>query len=519
MAKLKKIYSNKIISWLFFLFSTGFLFVNFYINRHFMNSLDEYDNLTAAFLMSKGYLFYKDIFNMHFPLPFYWAKMFSFIWVPVESISRSISLYRLSLFPLYFVSFLLVFLSLKNLKSKIGMCLWIVIFSLLVPLYHGNLYLSETFTVVFLSSLFWLYSTIAIGWEKISQYKIFLIVLFCSACVWTQPLLIVVWLSQFFLLKKKNFFLIFLTNTLNFIPIILLIINGQFVDFWKQAVLFNIETYSNFFPEQISNMSMMNQNLYLLPKNLVYSFSHFSTSTQIYQFVLSLSLVMFLISFFVRKVKSKYLIMLILLIVSTRIREIKIVPGQIFNFAFFPFLSVGLSSLIIFYINSKKIINKMVVFVFMAISFFTILSDYKPILKNSWSGDYNYEVFWGWRQRIGEDIMRLTMENEKILVYPYDSDLYYLSNRFPADKFLYWYPWMNASEDLKNEKTRLINNKPSFIYYGNVSYKDNPTTYANFFPNMLDSYDQVKKDGSLTNYWIRSDLKGRVDLPFELVEN
>lgn len=77
---------EKVIVFMVFILSLLFLFVNFYLYRHFMTSMDEYDNLTSAFLMTRGYKLYKDIFNMHYTLPFYWVELFF--------ISRSIDKFK-----------------------------------------------------------------------------------------------------------------------------------------------------------------------------------------------------------------------------------------------------------------------------------------------------------------------------------------------------------------------------------------------------------------------------------------
>lgn len=124
---------------------------------------------------------------------------------------------------------------------------------------------------------------------------------------------------------------------------------------------------------------------------------------------------------------------------------------------------------------------------------------------------YNYEVFWGYRQRIGEEIAKLTKPDEKILIYPHNGDLYFFAHRQPLDKFLYWYPWIDAVDEFRNERLNALKETPpSLIYYANLAYKDNPRAYEEFFPNLLDNYVNVIKDGKETNYWLRNDLRDRL---------
>ena len=141
---------------------------------------------------------------MHFPLPYYFGYIFTPFWVNKDP-SRSIAIFRLSLLFVYFVSFLLVFLSFKSQKTKIVFSLWIILFSFLVALYHGNMYLSETFTTIFISSIFWLISPIILDLEKFSNYHLVLIILFASLAFWTQPFLGPLLILPLFFIKKPQF--------------------------------------------------------------------------------------------------------------------------------------------------------------------------------------------------------------------------------------------------------------------------------------------------------------------------
>lgn len=498
------------ISILFFLFSFCFLVFIFYLVRHFMTNFDELDGIATPFLMSEGKKLYLDIFNTHFPLRFYIGYLFTPFWVN-EDPSRALAIFRLSLLFVYFISFLLVFLSFKNKKTKNFFSFWIILMSLLIPLYHGNIYVSETFTTIFVASIFWIVSPITLNLEKFSNYHLFLLVLFSSLAFWNQPLLAILFLLPLFFIKKREFLRFILYSfILNIIPIVYLVINGQFYDFWQQAVLFNFQVYSHFFPEQINNYSMFYQNIIKFFKNELYFFTHFYNSTSFFQFIAHFSFLIFIFKIASKK-NFKFLLAVILVFIASRSREIKIVPGQIFSFGIFPFLSIAIAAFFLLGTFLKNLKSKIIFGLFCLIIFACNIIDFKPIFQQSLSLGYNYQVFWGYRQRIGENIAKLTKPEEKILTYPHNPDIYFFAKRQPFDRFIFWYPWFNSTSELRNERLKALQeNPPSLIYYANLAYKDNPRAYEEFFPNLLDNYINVIQDGKKTDYWLRADLKNRL---------
>ena len=467
-----------------------------------MTSLDEYDNIAAPFLMSRGLKFYSDQFNMHFPLPYYWAYLFSPLWLSA-SFSRAIAVFRLSLVFVYLISFILVFISYTNKKSKYSFSFWVVLLTLILPLYHGNLYLSDAFSTIFIVSLFWLYVPMVLHWEKFTNYHLFISTLLISLAFWTQPLLGILFITPLFFISysqiKKYFSFSFF---LNIIPIFLMFLNNQLFDFIDQTIIFNNQIYSRFFPEQIKNYPMMLQNLIVFFPHELTLFSFPKDPFSAFQFISHLSLVIFLI-YLIYKKQSKYIYAILVIIISTRIREIKISPGQLFNCSFYPFIAIASSSLFLILFNTK---NKIIRFFYCSLIVFSFIFSAKslsPIIDQSLRPGYNYHVFWSNRQRLGEEIASLTTPDEKILIYPYDSDLYYFSNRLPFDKFIYWYPWINRNSNYRQQRLNaLSDNPPKLIYYSNMSYRDNPTEYSSYFPQLLSEYRQIFFECEATNYWL-----------------
>jgi len=454
-----------------------------------MNNFDEMDHISAVYFMSRGKMLYKDIFATHFPLPFYWAYLFSSVWTH-PPFYRAITVFRLSLMVFYVMIFVLIFRELKKPSEKNIFSIWILFTSLILGLYHGNLYLSETFSGILLSGVLWL---------LISKSKnIFLFIILASLAFWTQPLLGLLILIPILLSSKKEMSKTFLTIFgINIVPLVLLIMSGQFGGFLKQAIMFNFVNYSKNFPEQVSNNSMMRQNILNFFDNQKYLLSHFFNSTQIYQFILNLSLIIF--SFlFLKKEKWIYKFALATLLLSLMSRQVKVIPGKIFNFGIYPILLCAFVCLLTFLLNKRF---RFYAYILVIICFIMAGIDSWPIFKQSLNHGYNYEVFWSYRERIGEEISKFSNVNDRIWIYPHEPDLYFFAQRMPMDRFTYWYPWYDEVPEFKNERLETLkNNPPKIIYYGQMAYKNNPTMYADFFPNMLKNYKNVSG-----NIWVLKD--------------
>jgi hypothetical protein len=475
-----------------------------------MTNLDEYDNLTAPFLMSHGLDFYSQQFNMHFPLPYYLANLFSPLWIDA-SFSRAIAIFRLSLLIVYITSFIAVFISYKNRKSKYAFSFWIFLLSLVLSLYQGNLYLSDTFSTIFITSIFWLVLPLITKWEKFSNYHLFLLIALCSLSIWNQPLLIILFIIPLFFLSRSQIKLfIFTSIIINIVPVFFLCLGGQLPDFIDQTIIFNSQVYSNFYPEQTGNHSILIQNFFDFIPHQIALFSKIDSPFLLFQLISHFSILL-LILFLLFKKHYKYIMVLIFIIVASRIREIKINPGQLFNNSFFPFIAIASSSLFILLFSLKSKLFKIFISITIVILFILAASSFTPIFKQSLNHGYNYEVFWSYRQRIGQIISILTLPGEKILIYPYDSDLYYFSRRLPVDKFIYWYPWIDSVS--KYRKTRLdtlSSNPPVVIYYHNLGYKDQPEYYASLFPNLLDGYTRVSYNNQETDIWLNNSYLDRI---------
>jgi len=488
-----------------FAISLGLFSTLFYLQRAFMQNFDEADHIAAGFFMKNGMRLYSDFFSHHFPLPYYWIHLFTSLW---DTPSRAIGIFRLSLLVAYLIVFVLVYLSYKNNRSKISFSLWIVLSSLFFSIYHGNLVLSETFSAIFISAMFSIVVPMLLSWEKISNYKIALLIVFSSCAFWTQPMLGVLLLVPILMgdTWRRRIKIAVFVLLLNLLPVLYFMANGQFNDFWEKAVWFNLAIYPKYFAEDLSSCSSSTSTIICFFRHEFELLTGISNPREIFQFLLHAALILLIISVLGFKNKN-YLLAFFLIILSTRVREVKIVTGMPFNFGIYPLLlisALAFSILVVKHFRTRKFLVSILLLFLVLVSYVNI----KPILDQSLESGYNYHVFWSYRQDAGQLINSLTREGEPILIYPHDVDLYFFADRFPPDRFLFWFPWINDVEKYKSERvSALKDNPPAVIYLGNTDFRGETDYYQQYFPDLLDGYGHIKD----TNIWLRTDLNNRIE--------
>ncbi len=477
-----------------------------------MGNLDENDHLTVAYLMTKGTYLYTDVFSHHFPFPYYWTAIFTFLWSE-NSPTRTISIFRLSLTIIQIIIFILVYLNLDKNRTKLLFSIWLLLFSLFYSLYQGNLILSESFSGVFIAGYVWILLPILLKWEEFSIQKRTTLLIIAALAFWTQPLLIGLFIFPFLFSKdkKQNSLMGIFTGLLIGIPILIFYITGQLTFFIEQAIWFNYKIYPNLFftfllPE--STAPPIVQTIILFFQHEFKLFTSINNWLQLFQFITHLSVYYLLFQFIKKKLYFQTIIFLLILGFS-RLREIKITPGVPFEFGIYPFIIIAsIASIFLMYDLYKK--NKLLGIILGVLLFLGSILPTKPIILQSLDKSYNYYVFWSPKQEIGQIIQKLTTTDEKILIYPHDVDLYYFSQRKPIDRFLYWYAWIDSVDTYKNERLTALNNyPPALIYMGNLSYRNDKMYYLRFFPNLLEGYVPVIKNNKPTGIWLRKDLKDR----------
>lgn len=492
----------------FFLFAITVFIYLFFIQRHFMTSFDEHDHLVSGFLMKNGRLIYKDFFSHHFPIPYYWTYLFTPLWS--ASASRTIAVYRLSIMFLYILVFSFIALSYKKNISKIALSLWLILISTFLSLYHGSLILSETFAGIFIAGILWLILPQLLDWEKENKFNVWLLIILISALFWTQPLTLFMFILPFTFARKK-IWKTTLTGTLilNLLPLLIFYLKDQLTYFLQQGVWFNFNVYQNFFADKTSQGNTVSQTIISFITHQLALMTKFSNGNELFQFTVNASFLIMIIYFFTRKNK-KALLSLLFLFFASRVREVKIVTGMPYNFGIFPYLLIGSASfvILIMLLRKRPLIASSIYIFLIAIS----INNSMKIFKQSMNPEYNYHVFWSYRQDIGEKIKSLTNEKEAILIYPHDVDLYYFADRFPPDRFTYWFPWIDSVAEYRNERLNALStNPPAVIYIGNMDFKGMKNYYQKFFPDLTEDYSNITEEGEKQGIWLRNDLLGRIN--------
>lgn len=480
-----------------------------------MGNFDESDHIAAGYLMKAGRLLYSEHFSHHFPFPYYWIYAFTPLWSP-DAPARTLTVFRLSLLILYLVSFGLVYLSYRQNRTRIAFALWVLLLSSYFVIYHGYVVISETFSTLFLSSICALVIPVMLGWEKSTLLTRTFLIIFATCAFWTQPLMGLLFVVPLLITKPKDLLKVTLAITvLNLLPILFFWLTGQLNDFIFQGLYFNFAIYSPYYIEilhQGTNITNPHPIIFFLI-NEYYMFTQFHDPIQIVQFIVHLTV--FLGLWFTIKTRNVHTISLFfILFIAARLREVKAVPGVAFNSGMYPFIAFG-SLLLVFYIvkgqASSNIKHRYSLLVLFALTLFISAYSMYPIFRQSLLPEYNYHVFWSYRQDKGNLIKKLSKPNESVLIYPHDVELYYFADRKPPDRFTYWFPWINDVPEFRIERIMALQkNPPSVVYIGNLAFKDDPNHYARYFPNLTKGYIEVKENGKKTGILLRKDLQDRV---------
>ncbi len=299
---------------------------------------------------------------------------------------------------------------------------------------------------------------------------------------------------------KPVLFLIFI---INLIPLLLFYLNGQLPDFIEQTIWFNFKIYPKYYIDTIPFQHKWWGSLAYFFTNQFYLLTHFNSGHQLFQFIINISLLVFLIKIIkTRKIKNIFLVLIIFL--SIHIRQNKIIPGSPFNFGIYPLILVSISAfslIVVDYFPSKKIILSLFTFILLSVSY----KNLSPILKNSLNLEYNYHVFWSPRVQLGQLISSHTNSSDNILIYPHDVDLYYFSNRLPPDRFVYWFPWIDEVGEYKKERQQtLSSNPPKLICIGNLDFQGQKDYYFKFFPDLTSDYTQIANEPYSQKLYVKS---------------
>jgi hypothetical protein len=234
----------------------GLLFLSFLLGLltiyyTYYNSWDEGDTYAGGWLVSKGWILYKDFFSHHFPFPYLWIGLVSKIF------GASILAYRFSLLLFRLILFLAIF---RSSPYPIAIGLTSLAWSLIGPLYLGNLLLYYSFAGILICSVMFVLLAILNKDTSYTFRKAIFIGALTGLLMLTDPVMIFasvvimafIGYSGFLTgIGRKQKLLYIISPLLSLGMVILLytiylLLTSSLDEFIQNAILFNTEVYSRY---------------------------------------------------------------------------------------------------------------------------------------------------------------------------------------------------------------------------------------------------------------------------------
>lgn len=202
---------------------------------------DEADNLVVGWLLTRGYVLYRDLFSHHFPFPYYWSA------AVIGLFGKSIFAVRLSVWVFQIVA---LGIAMKLSRFHLSLGLAALIWSILRHLYKSNLVLysplcGASLVVVFAVTLSLLLERAEADWKTPLA-----IGLFSVLAILSDPLSVyAISVALLYLLLKQRkqgaLALLFTAVGLGGYAAYLFA-SGTLQDFVRDAIQFNIEVYARY---------------------------------------------------------------------------------------------------------------------------------------------------------------------------------------------------------------------------------------------------------------------------------
>jgi uncharacterized membrane protein (DUF441 family) len=209
------------------------------INRGFF--VDEADNLVLGWLISEGDVLYRDVFSHHFPFPYYWVAGM------IGLFGKSIFLIRLSVW-VFQISAIGIAMSLTGYRLSLG--LTALIWSILRPLYMGNLVLYDAFCAASLAAVFSITISILTRRRAAGRCRLAAIGAFSTIAILSNPLSVYAVLILLVCLLGHDWKEGFIASSIVGAGVLsyggYLLASGTFDDFWKDTIVFNLQVYSGY---------------------------------------------------------------------------------------------------------------------------------------------------------------------------------------------------------------------------------------------------------------------------------
>ena len=437
---------------------------------------DEADVITASWLMSKGELLYKDIFSHHMPVPYFFLEIFQFF-------SNNLVFLRISFAIVTQAYFILLYLFFRKKLHPYVIPIVSVLWGLVRHMFMQQMILADTFVALGLFTVF-----LEIVTHKEAKYalKDKILIAFATFISFGSSLIVVYPLMIFYLyyiikrivlyVKEKEKALAYFKEDLGFAGIVLcpfflfafyLLATNTWGDFWENAIFFNTDYYSLYNGEETPITLILNQFLNFPHKTWLHFFISTAYFPDMFYYTTDMFISFNYLVFLVWSVIAlwrykKRAILYILFIYFCYMRDgFHVTP-------FILFTQYMVAEALIWAFSKMKTEKKakpketiaVVLILFYAILHFALLgNDLKGLLEgNEYVTDYGKEY--------KDVIIAVTEEEDTIWAVPMKAELYFVTNRMPANENIFYLPWQSIKSGVNEEIQKdLIENKAKVIVY------------------------------------------------------
>lgn len=527
MLKIKYLQKQNFI----YLFTIIASYIILFQNRLYKSFPDESDNFVVGWLISKGYVLYRDIFSHHMPFPYYYAGLL------VKLGLNDFSSLRIGMGLTILFFWLLIVVIFKNRINYKVLCILIFLYALAHPLFLGHMLLADVFFgYSFLIIFLYFFSKPDLNFNKFDKIMItsMIYISVMSTLISIYPIAL---LGLYYIIKKTNYFFMNKDNIKKHLfeeisfaliivtPFILSLvffhISGSLQDFFDQAYFFNKIYYSQFVSDLTEIQFYQPIKGYIEHIfSYVFNYDWLTNAIQPVKPVSIYRRITFLFEGFIvisnlivitilwKRGNPSSALLYFLLLGFLRIRAV----FHLNPYYLISFFGIGL---IISYtcdilsLNSRLLLRKIkledaLIVCFLAFTLFgTISYAYLP----NYIGVRQYNAYESSYDII---IQTLTQPEDPIWVAPIEPLLYFTNDRLPASRYTFYLPWQSMSdkineeilEDLRVKKPPLIIFERNTIIFERYKLKDYGRVIDDYIQRnyyQVDSGDPIYRNVYLIN--------------------
>lgn len=437
---------------------------------------DEPDIISASWLMAKGYHLYSDIFCHHMPIPYWFLEIFQLLHI------NNIVVLRIIFAIITQAYFIFLYCFFKKKTSKYVIPITSVIFALMRNIFLQNVILADSFVALgFLTIFLEIIANPKMNYNTKDKILISFatIISFGSSLIAVYPLAIfyiyyIIHRLILYVNEKQNIKKNFIED-LKFMIIVLLpfllialyfLLTNTMDDFIENAIKFNTDYYSIFNGKSTPVSLIINQftkiptwGLIRIKLGTIYLPLYAIKTTDVF---VGVNVIVFIIWSILAVYKKRENAILLIL------------------FAFFCYMRDGFHASTFFILCNyfvaenivlcftklkdknakpkiKTVIAIVIIFVYTLIYIGLLLIDnYKMIQNKEYVSDYGKDY--------KEIILSVTNDEDKIWAAPLYAELYFVTQREPANENIFYLPWQSIKpgvnekliEDLESNKTKVI---------------------------------------------------------------